>query len=127
MFRIGYELPESGSFRAGFAQVDSSSTLLSLVGDFNGLYSFDLISGKKKKRNFADHGSCVYSSPSGSVVGSTACVHGRLMDSVHGRRAALRLPREQIGRRNRGVSLRDAKSAPRRTRSAALSPRAPTW
>ena len=80
--RIGYELPESGSFRAGYAQVDSTSTLLSLVGDFSGLYSFDLVSGKKKKRNFAEHGSCIYSSPSGSVVGSLpVCCASRLATS----------------------------------------------
>lgn len=68
--RIGYELPESGRYRAGYAQVDSTSSLLSLVGDFSGMYSFDLISGKKKKRLFHDHGSCIYSSSAGGLIGS---------------------------------------------------------
>ena len=68
--RIGYELPESGRYRAGYAQVDSSSSLLSLVGDFSGMYSFDLISGKKKKRLFHDHGSCIYSCSTGGLIGS---------------------------------------------------------
>ena len=68
--RIGYEMPESGHYRAGFADIDDSTTLLSLVGDFEGFYTFDIVSGKKKKRLFQDQGSCVYSSSAGSVIGS---------------------------------------------------------
>lgn len=68
--RIGYEMPESGHYRAGFADIDESTTLLSLVGDFEGVYTFDIASGKKKKRLFQDQGSCIYSSSAGSVIGS---------------------------------------------------------
>ena len=64
-------MPDSGHYRAGFADVDGSTTLLSLVGDFDGVYTFDLTSGKKKKRMFQDQGSCIYSSGIGSLVGST--------------------------------------------------------
>lgn len=63
-------MPDSGRYRAGFADVDGSTTLLSLVGDFDGVYTFDLTSGKKKKRLFQDQGSCIYSSGVGSLVGS---------------------------------------------------------
>lgn len=68
--RIGYELEESGLYRAGYAYIDSGSKVLSLVGDFNGLYTFDLVSGKKKKRSFLDKGCCIYSSVGGSLIGS---------------------------------------------------------
>ena len=71
MCRIGYELPESGRYRSGFAHSDTGSLLLSLVGDFEGLYTFDMISGKKKKRSFQDKGSCMYSCSAGSLIGST--------------------------------------------------------
>ena len=40
------------------------------MGDFDGLYTFDLISGKKKKRAFADKGCCIYSNIGGSLIGS---------------------------------------------------------
>ena len=70
MRRFGYELPESGSYRNGYAHVDTGSILLSLVGDFEGMYTFDLLSGKKKKRSFQDKGSCLYSCSAGSVIGS---------------------------------------------------------
>ena len=70
--RIGYELPESGNYRSGFAFVDAGSSLLSLVGDFDGIYTFDLISRNKKRRLFSDHGCCVYSSNIGTAIGSAA-------------------------------------------------------
>lgn len=68
--RFGYELPESGRFRAGFADIDGSTALLSLVGSFEGLYTFDISSGKKKKRPFQGQGSCIYSNAIGSLIGS---------------------------------------------------------
>ena len=68
--RIGYELEESGYFRAGHCYVDSGSQILSLVGDFDGLYTFDLISSKKKKRAFSDRGCCIDSNIHGSLIGS---------------------------------------------------------
>ena len=40
------------------------------MGDFDGLYTFDLVSGKKKKRAFADKGCCIYSNIGGSLIGS---------------------------------------------------------
>lgn len=57
-------------YRAGHAYIDSGSKILSLVGDFDGLYTFDLVSGKKKKRAFLDKGCCIYSSVGGSLIGS---------------------------------------------------------
>lgn len=50
--------------------MDSGSKVLSLVGDFDGLYTFDLVSGKKKKRAFPDKGCCIYSNLGGSLIGS---------------------------------------------------------
>ena len=70
IYSLGYETPDSGHYRAGFADVDGSTALLSLVGDFDGIYTFDLNSGKKKKRAFQDQGSCIFSSAGGSLVGS---------------------------------------------------------
>lgn len=69
-------------YRAGHAYIDSGSKILSLVGDFDGLYTFDLVSGKKKKRAFLDKGCCIYSSIGGSLIGSTFFISYSILAST---------------------------------------------